>query len=389
LLVIAVVVSAGAYSLRKWSIFNCSAAGYGPDSYLGYCQATNYGDYDHGAFWFGLEPAANAAAENAHVLFIGNSRVQLAFSNKATAEWFSSLGDSYYLLGFIGENYTFEAPLLRKLRPRAKVYVINVDSFFQRSETPPGKTVMRDDSSRARYEEKQQWLNVHSLYVIHESVLDAPRLGSYNLHPGPLPRYAGLNSVCWAIYRGEEAHGVTLHKMQAEIDTGPIAFQELFDIADTDTGLSLTLKCVTIGIPMVNKLLYAAQEPTGIPLRPQDLALRLYFGREAPRKGILCWGSPAKQVQNSVRACTFSPYRSPWGYPRTAVSGREIQIAKVQRTNRTSSAPPGRVGEVKKSGVEVSCCDEWIIVEKVFRNGELIPAKDVLHRGDDLRTPIE
>jgi UDP-4-amino-4-deoxy-L-arabinose formyltransferase/UDP-glucuronic acid dehydrogenase (UDP-4-keto-hexauronic acid decarboxylating) len=38
-------------------------------------------------------------------------------------------------------------------------------------------------------------LNVHSLFLIHKDVLTAPRLGSYNLHPAPLPRYAGLNSA--------------------------------------------------------------------------------------------------------------------------------------------------------------------------------------------------
>jgi UDP-4-amino-4-deoxy-L-arabinose formyltransferase/UDP-glucuronic acid dehydrogenase (UDP-4-keto-hexauronic acid decarboxylating) len=46
-------------------------------------------------------------------------------------------------------------------------------------------------------------LNVHSLFLIRKEVLEAPRLGSFNLHPGPLPRYAGLNPVCWAIKAGD------------------------------------------------------------------------------------------------------------------------------------------------------------------------------------------
>jgi len=50
------------------------------------------------------------------------------------------------------------------------------------------------------------FLNVYSLFVVHDRVLDAARIGSYNLHPGPLPAYAGLNSVSWAIYRGERSH---------------------------------------------------------------------------------------------------------------------------------------------------------------------------------------
>jgi len=46
-------------------------------------------------------------------------------------------------------NYTFEAPLLRKLDPRAKAYVINVDLFFEDVESRPVRTVMRDRSARA------------------------------------------------------------------------------------------------------------------------------------------------------------------------------------------------------------------------------------------------
>ena len=162
LFVLAMVLGAGAYSLRTYGIFGCQASNYSSDRYLSYCNATSYGDYDHGAIWFGLEPAADTAAANARVLFIGNSRVQYAFSSKATDDWFSSLSESYYLLGFSHEeNYTFEAPLLRKLHPRAKVYVINIDSFFEQSETAPGKTVMRDEAARARYEEKRGWQKIH------------------------------------------------------------------------------------------------------------------------------------------------------------------------------------------------------------------------------------
>jgi hypothetical protein len=162
LTVVVVILAAGAYSLRKYGIFGCQASGYRSDGYLGYCGATSYGDYDHGAIWFGLEPGATAAAANARVIFIGNSRTQFAFSSPATADWFSSLSESYYLLGFSHwENYTFEAPLLRKLRPSAKVYVINIDSFFEQSASGPGKTVMQDESAKTHYEEKRKWQSIH------------------------------------------------------------------------------------------------------------------------------------------------------------------------------------------------------------------------------------
>lgn len=100
-------------------------------------------------------------------------------------------------------------------------------------------------------------LNVYSLRLIRADLLAVPRLGSFNLHPGPLPRYAGLNSASWAIYNGETRHGVTLHRMVKEADAGGIIYQASVEIDEDDTGLTLTSKCVTVGVPLVFRLLDA------------------------------------------------------------------------------------------------------------------------------------
>ncbi|HTP25018.1 MAG TPA: hypothetical protein VMK12_05080, partial [Anaeromyxobacteraceae bacterium] len=98
-LVLAAALLAGAYGLRAYGIFRCTASGYGSDGYIGYCNTTSYGDYDHGAFWFDLEPAAVQAAHNATVLFLGSSRVQFALSASPTIDWFSRASIPFYLLG--------------------------------------------------------------------------------------------------------------------------------------------------------------------------------------------------------------------------------------------------------------------------------------------------
>ena len=161
---IILVASLASYGhwIRTRSIFACMADGYTADRYVANCNATGYGDYEHGAFWFGLEPSAQNFASGADVLFLGNSRLQFAFSTSATADWFSAASARYYLLGFTYfENMIFVEPLLRKIRPRAKVYVINVDDFFDRTESPPVKTIFHDRTARTRYETKRLWQGVH------------------------------------------------------------------------------------------------------------------------------------------------------------------------------------------------------------------------------------
>ena len=142
--VLGVVLATYLYDLRFEGIFSCQANGYGSDRYLAYCQATHYGDYEHGAFWFGLEPSEDLLA-SAEVLFLGDSRLQFAFSTAATSEWFSAAATRYFLMGFlyIEDSYFAEA-LLSKFKPRAKVYVINANPFFATYMTEPARTVMHD-----------------------------------------------------------------------------------------------------------------------------------------------------------------------------------------------------------------------------------------------------
>jgi hypothetical protein len=160
--ILAAVLAAYAYKFRTETIFACSAGGYSSDRYIAYCNGTNYGDYEHGAFQFGLEPSEEDFARKADVLFLGNSRLQVALSTAATFSWFSAASARYHLLGFgYDENVIFADGILCRINPHAKVYVINVDNFFARWETPPAKTVLHDPEAQNRYETKRLWQRVH------------------------------------------------------------------------------------------------------------------------------------------------------------------------------------------------------------------------------------
>jgi hypothetical protein len=162
LLIVCIIVSAFAYRLRTEGIFTCPADGYGTDSYLAYCQGSGYGEYDRGAFWYGLEPEVAGFAAQADVLFLGSSRMQLAFSTAATTNWFASSAARHYLLGFTHtENIVFATPLLSRLQPRPRVYVINVDGFFDDRLTPPAQEILRDPDTQGRYRAKRRWQVLH------------------------------------------------------------------------------------------------------------------------------------------------------------------------------------------------------------------------------------
>ncbi|HTT11163.1 MAG TPA: hypothetical protein VMG60_09760 [Burkholderiaceae bacterium] len=159
--VIGAMVGALVWKLRVQGVFACPAS-YGNTAYLSDCNAPAYGDYDHGAFWFGLEPEASRAVQRAKVLFIGNSRVQFALSTAQAAQWFAQASISYYLLGFsASETVAYTAPLLKKIRPQASVYVVNVDRFFDDRVSPPAAQILQGKDILSRYRQKQFWQHLH------------------------------------------------------------------------------------------------------------------------------------------------------------------------------------------------------------------------------------
>jgi methionyl-tRNA formyltransferase len=252
-------------------------------------------------------------------------------------------------------------------------------------ETRPAKQLKDAALSQwLRSEQVDIFLNIHSLYLVHPEVLAAPRLGAFNLHPGPLPRYAGLNAVSWAIFRGEQEHAVTVHRMDPEIDAGPIVFQTRFPIDAGDTALSLSFKCVREGVALMQRLLELADRGEDLPLAPQDLAAREYFGREVPEQGQLSWSWPAYKVVNFVRACDYFPFTSPWGHPRTRRGAQEFALVKASRTGQACGVSPGTVGDSTASGVQVACQDEWVLASKLQVSGTYLPAAGFLRPGDRL-----
>jgi methionyl-tRNA formyltransferase len=232
-------------------------------------------------------------------------------------------------------------------------------------------------------------LNIHSLYIVDAEVLAAPALGAYNLHPGPLPERAGLNVPSWALYEGDEVHGVTLHRLTPGVDEGPIAFSERFQVGPRDTALKVMTQCVRRGLPLVERLLDLAERGEPIPAHPQDLARRRWFGAGPPEGGHLDWDRPARKVADFVRACDYGPFPSPWGFPRCEADRREVAIAAAEALSEQTDAQTGTVAAAEGGGRLVAAADAWVRVDRIEVAGERIAAAEVLRLGERLHPARE
>ncbi len=231
-------------------------------------------------------------------------------------------------------------------------------------------------------------LNAHSLHVLPGEVIDAVKIGCFNLHPGPLPEYAGLNAPSWAIFNGEKTHRVTVHKMESKIDTGPVVYSAAFEIGKDDSALTVFGSCVKLGVPLLLKLVEkASHDPSGLPMTPQDLTRRRYFGRDVPNDGWISWSGSARQIVNFVRACDYHPFLSPWGHPKTCLEGREIGIVRARAIDESPARAPGTVLASADREAKIACSEGVVLASHAVSDGSLFPAAQLLQPGQRLTGP--
>ncbi|MFA5946762.1 MAG: methionyl-tRNA formyltransferase [Patescibacteria group bacterium] len=102
--------------------------------------------------------------------------------------------------------------------------------------------------------------------ILPQALLDMPRLGCVNVHPSKLPKYRGPSPMQAALTAGDKQTAVTIMKIDALMDHGPILAQEELDIADDETVATLTDKVVALGEPLLRKTLKAFHEGNIVPV---------------------------------------------------------------------------------------------------------------------------
>lgn len=119
------------------AVTKCNGNQPSADAYIAYCLDRDYGDFEHEAFYFDLNHTGRALAET-QVLFLGNSKLQYAFSRDNVAPFFDERSTRFLLMGFgHGEQSRFPQMVLERNPARPALVVINVDPFFTDGITEP------------------------------------------------------------------------------------------------------------------------------------------------------------------------------------------------------------------------------------------------------------
>jgi methionyl-tRNA formyltransferase len=165
-------------------------------------------------------------------------------------------------------------------------------------------------------------------------LLALSRLGSVNAHPSLLPRYRGPNPLYWHFINDETHGGLTMHRMDTELDTGPILVQRAVEIAPDDDIDSFFPKLLAVGGPMIPEMLQAVA--AGVPGTPQPVEGASYAPLCTEADRWLDWKRPAAQLRNQVRG---------WG-KQGALATIDGQTYLVCRARTIASSASGRPGMI-------------------------------------------
>lgn len=170
-------------------------------------------------------------------------------------EYFIHQSAKILLFRVIGKIYTFVFPkntyskfyLMKKLAKSKMIDIINVRDVNHWSMLELIKKKKAD-----------LIISVFFNQILDKKIIKIPKIGAVNIHPGYLPDYKGTSPVYWALVNSEKYAGISIHKIDEGIDTGPIYKRVKIRIGMQDTEDSLYWKCVIEGsrelIDIIKKL---------------------------------------------------------------------------------------------------------------------------------------
>ncbi len=209
--------------------------------------------------------------------------------------------------------------------------------------------------------------------LLPQAILDAPRLGCFNLHGSLLPRWRGAAPIQRAVMAGDAETGVMVMKMEAGLDTGPVLMAERVTIGRKTSG-ELAGQLSRLGADLMVRTL-GAMERGDVTAHPQPEEGVTYAKKIAKDEARIDWTQSAAEIDALVRGL------SPWPGAFTEVKGERLKVLFAE-----PAAGKGAPGEVIGDDLTIACGDGALRLKRVQRAGSKVMAADELLKGFALPT---
>jgi methionyl-tRNA formyltransferase len=176
------------------------------------------------------------------------------------------------------------------------------------------------------------------------AALEVPRLGSINCHPALLPRHRGPIPLAWAIRDGDEEYGITWHRMDAELDTGPILAQAPVPMQEDDWEISAVgPRMGAVAMSLLPRVL--ERVAAGDPGEPQPTEGVTWAGHFGADYATIDWNQPARRIHDQVRAWQFTFGLSATTGPVADLDGRAVRVTRTSLTDPGADARRVEAGD--------------------------------------------
>jgi len=204
--------------------------------------------------------------------------------------------------------------------------------------------------------------------ILPQAVLDIPRLGCLNIHASLLPRWRGAAPIQRAIEAGDAESGITIMRMEAGLDTGPMLLRESLPIAPGDTAATLHDKLAAQGARLIVAAL--ARLDQLVPQNQPDAGVT-YAAKIDKREAAIDWAQPAALLERRIRA--FDPF------PGATAVLRDETLKLWQARAVDGRGAPGEVLAADASGIVVACGEGALCLTMLQKaGGRRIGAADFL-----------
>ncbi|VXC07185.1 methionyl-tRNA formyltransferase [Brevundimonas sp. G8] len=208
--------------------------------------------------------------------------------------------------------------------------------------------------------------------ILKAEVLDAPRLGCFNLHGSLLPRWRGAAPIQRAIMAGDAQTGVQIMQMGVGLDEGPILLTELMDIRADDTAATMSERMSHVGAGLWPRALAAIERGSVTP--SEQVGEPTYAKKITPAEARIDWTRPAAEVDVHIRG--LSPFPGAW-FEAPSETGPVRVKALLSALTDGSGAP----GETLDDALTVACGDGAVRLIRVQREGKAAQSADEMLRG--------
>ena len=213
--------------------------------------------------------------------------------------------------------------------------------------------------------------------ILPQAILDAPKLGCFNLHASLLPRWRGAAPINRAIMAGDAETGVMVMKMDVGLDTGDVAMAERLAITDSMTASDLHDALAPLGGDLMARAVAALERGT-LQLTPQSSEGVTYAAKIDKAEAHIDWNKPAREVLRHIHG--LSPFPGAWSEMPLEGTVQRVKLLRCE-----IAAGSGAPGTVLDDRLTIACAQAAVRIIELQRAGKQPMTAEEFLRGTQLK----